>query len=106
MRRIFSVIGRKGLVLMAIIIFSSFTFIKYVFDKNDVIFSLLFDSLKQLHYSPENLDDAFSEKVFDLYINTNFNKQFLVQSDVDALKKYRTDIDDEITNQRHDFYQA
>ncbi len=106
MRRMFSAVGRRGLILLAVVIFSSFTFFRYVFDKNDVIFSLLFDSLKQFHYSPENLDDAFSEKVFDLYINTNFNKQFLLQTDVDALKKFRTDIDDQLNDQRHDFYQA
>jgi carboxyl-terminal processing protease len=99
-------ITRKALVIFSIVILSSFTLLKYVFDKNDVIFGLLFDSLKQVHYSPQKLDDTFSEKVFDLYLNNAFNKQFLLQSDIDELSKYKEDIDDEITTQRHDFYKA
>lgn len=83
---------------------SSFTIYKYVFDRNDVIFGLLFDSIKQMHYNPPKIDDSFSEKVFDLYIHTDFNKKFLLQSDIDVLNKYRHDIDDEINGQRQDFF--
>lgn len=97
---------KKILVGFSIAILFSFTIFKFVFDKNDVIVGLLFDSLKQAHYSPQKIDDAFSAKVFDLYINNAFNKQFLLQSDIDALTKYRLDIDDEINAQRHDFYKA
>lgn len=99
-------LSKKVMVVLLALLITSFTLIKYVFDKNDVIFGLLFDSLRQLHYSPENLDDKFSNKVFDLYINTSFNKQFLTQADVDALGRYRNDIDDEINTQRHDFFAA
>jgi carboxyl-terminal processing protease len=97
---------RKFLVLTSIIIFSSFSLYKYVFDKNDVIFGLLFDTLKQWHYSPGQVDDSFSEKVFELYINNAFNKQFLLQSDIDELSKYKRSIDDEIANQKQDFYKT
>ena len=99
-------ITKKILIIFSVVILSSFTLYKFVFDKNDVIVGLLFDSLKQAHYAPPALDDTYSEKVFDLYVNTAFNKQFLLQSDVDELTKYRHDIDDEIATQRHDFYAA
>jgi carboxyl-terminal processing protease len=96
---------KKTLLVFSVIALSSFAFIKYVFDKNDVIFELLFGSLNQNHYAPLKLDDSFSEKAFDLYLNDiDFNKKLLLQSDVDELGKYRRDIDDEIANQRHDFY--
>jgi carboxyl-terminal processing protease len=97
---------RKFILITGALALFSFTLFKFVFDKNDVIFGLLFDSLKQLHYSPETLDDKFSNKVFDLYVNTSFNKQFLQKSDIDELSKYRNDIDDQIASQRHDFYAA
>lgn len=106
MQKITSKITKKLLIVFGVVLISSFTVLKFVFDKNDVIVGLLFDSLKQAHYSPQKLDDAFSEKVFDLYINTGFNKQFLLQSDIDELSKYRRSIDDEIAAQRHDFYAA
>lgn len=96
----------KLMILLGLIILSSFTLFKYVFDRNDVIFSLLFDSLKQLHYSPNKVDDTFSEKVFEQYLNTDFHKKFLLQSDVDKLSMYKHDIDNQIVEQRQDFYKA
>jgi len=97
--------SKKALLILSIIILSSFTIIKYAFDKNDVIFELLFGSLNQNHYSPVKIDDAFSEKVFDLYIKRlDYSKKFLLQSDIDELAKSRRDIDNQILNQRHDFY--
>ena len=65
---------KKILVGFSIAILFSFTIFKFVFDKNDVIVGLLFDSLKQAHYSPQKIDDAFSAKVFDLYINNFYYK--------------------------------
>ncbi|MCC6372352.1 MAG: carboxy terminal-processing peptidase [Bacteroidia bacterium] len=100
----FNKITKKGLVVFGAIALSSFTLYKYVFDKNDVIFGLLFDSIRQVHFAPQKLDDAFSEKVFDQYINTDFNKRFLLQADIDELSKYKRDIDDEIANQRQDLF--
>ena len=105
MQNIASTITKKTAVIIAVIFLSSFTVGKYVFDKNDVIFELLFGSLNQNHYAPLKLDDAFSEKVFELYIKRlDYNKKFLLQSDVDELGKSRRDIDDQLLNQHHDFY--
>ncbi len=105
MQKLINKITTKTVILVGVIILSSFTFFKYVFDKNDVIFELLFGSLNQNHYAPVKLDDAFSEKVFELYIKRlDYNKKFLLQSDIDELAKSRRDIDDQLLNQRHDFY--
>ena len=105
MRPFMSKISKRVVLLSAIGILSSFTVIKYVFDKNDVIIELLFGNLNQYHYSPVALDDAFSEKVFDLYVKRlDYNKKFLLQSDIDALSKYKKDIDNQLLGQRHDFY--
>lgn len=105
MQKLINKITTKTVILLGVIILSSFTLFKYVFDKNDVIFELLFGSLNQNHYAPVKLDDAFSEKVFELYIKRlDYNKKFLLQSDIDELAKSRRDIDDQLLNQRHDFY--
>jgi len=106
MLTVISKITRKTLLVFSVVVLSSFMVVRYVFDKNDVIFELLFSSLNQAHYSPLKIDDKFSEKTFELYLNElDVNKKFLLQSDVDELGKYRHDIDDEIMSQRHDFYQ-
>jgi len=105
MQKNISKITRKTLLIFGVIILSSFSLLKYVFDKNDVIFELLFTNLNQYHYAPQKLDDAFSEKLFDIYLrNLDYNKKFLQQTDVDALSKYKKDIDDELQAQKHDFY--
>lgn len=59
----------------------------------------MIQQLNSRHYSPHNIDDDFSAKVFDLYIgNLDRNKRFFIQSDYDKLKQYRDKIDDEISN--------
>ncbi|MCE3259352.1 MAG: carboxyl-terminal protease [Bacteroidetes bacterium] len=105
MRKILSKVRLKTLLVGSAIVLSSFSAVKYVFDKNDVIFELLLGSLGANHLTPVKLDDAFSEKVYDLYMKRlDAGKKFLLQEDVDALSKYRREIDDQVQNQRHDFY--
>lgn len=105
MQRFLSRISLKGLVLALALGLSSFTLVRYVFDKNDVILELLFGNLNQFHYSPLKVDDQFSSKAFDLYLRRlDYSKKFLLKSDVDALSKYRTEIDDQLMSQKHDFF--
>jgi len=108
MVKLISKISKKTLLVFgSVVVLSSFVLHKYVFDRSDVIFELLFSAINQNHYSTLPIDDSFSEKAFDLYLDEiDANKKFLLQTDVDALGKYRHDIDDQITNQRHDFYQT
>lgn len=105
MQKVISKFSVKSLIIASVIALSSFTAFKYVFDKNDVIFELLLGSLGANHYNQVKIDDTFSEKVYDLYMKRlDAGKKFLIQEDVDALAKYRRDIDDQIQSQRHDFY--
>lgn len=105
MRKSILKFSRTSLIVVGIIVLSSFALVKYTFDKNDVIFELIFSSLNQRHYSPLKIDDAFSEKAFHAYLeDVDYNKKFLLQSDVDGLSKYKHEIDDQLLNQRHDFY--
>ncbi len=55
------------------------------------------EMLEEIHYSPKAIDDKFSKEVFNKYLNdVDIEKNILLQSDVDALGKYSTTIDDEI----------
>jgi len=105
MQKNISKITAKTFLFTSIIVICSFTGVKYLFDKNDIIFELLFGSLNQNHYSPVKIDDTFSEKLFDIYIKRlDYTKKFLLQSDIDELAKYRRDLDNQLLNQKHDFY--
>lgn len=105
MQKFVSKLSAKTMIIGGVLALSSFSAVKYVFDKNDVIFELILGSLGSNHYSPVKIDDAFSEKVYELYIKRlDYSKKFLLQSDIDALSKYRRDIDDQLNNHRHEFY--
>src|SRR5215203_4195122 len=56
--------------------------------------------LVQGHYNPKEINDDFSKKVFTKYLEQlDPEKTFLMQEDIEALKKYETSIDDEIKGQ-------
>jgi carboxyl-terminal processing protease len=107
MHKVIAQLGKKIVFVPLIIILSSFTVVKYVFDKNDVVLEILLGGLSQNHYTPIKIDDAFSEKVFDLYLKRiDGSKKFLLQSDVDEMMKNRRSIDDQIQTQNHLFYKV
>lgn len=57
------------------------------------------DMLKEVHYSPKKFDDEFSKNMFNRFLHTRYvdeAKNILLQSDIQALKKYETRLDDEI----------
>ncbi|HMO39311.1 MAG TPA: carboxy terminal-processing peptidase [Saprospiraceae bacterium] len=59
----------------------------------------------QLHYEPQPLDDAFSEKVYNLYLDRiDAGRRFLTQQDLKKLDKYRTRLDDEALAGNFDFF--
>jgi carboxyl-terminal processing protease len=72
--------------------------------KEQVISDVLVSSLTNWHYAPQDLDDEFSKRVFNLYLKTiDYNKRFLLKSDLELLRPYQTRIDDEIKRGTHNF---
>lgn len=93
----------KPLLLTAVVGLSSFTL--FYFSRNQIVLDLVMSGLGSAHYSPLKIDDAFSEKAFNLYLKrTDYSKKFLLQSDIDELAKYKKDIDDEVNNSTFEFY--
>jgi carboxyl-terminal processing protease len=53
--------------------------------------------LVEAHYSPKDINDDFSKKIFKKFLNDlDPDKDIFTQADFEALKKYETRIDDEI----------
>ncbi|MDP4686350.1 MAG: carboxy terminal-processing peptidase [Salibacteraceae bacterium] len=64
--------------------------------KDQVLMRSLMESLNAQHFLPKQIDDEFSKDAFRLYLERmDFNKRFLLASDVEAFKMYETRIDDE-----------
>lgn len=61
------------------------------------IMKLVGEMLSHGHYSPQDINDAFSKKIFKKYIaELDADKNIFLQSDIETLKKFETKIDDEI----------
>jgi carboxyl-terminal processing protease len=72
--------------------------------KEQVLVGTLVQGLSSAHYQPERIDDAFSKRVFDLYLKRiDYRKKFLTQADVAQLRQYETKIDDETKAGTHGF---
>lgn len=75
--------------------------------KYEQILKLVGEMLSQAHYSPQTINDVFSKKIFKKFMgDLDPEKNMYLQSDLDALKKYETKIDDEINGAPVEFFLA
>ncbi|MFK7983973.1 MAG: carboxy terminal-processing peptidase [Saprospiraceae bacterium] len=64
--------------------------------KEAILMQTVLAGLEQLHYAPYKIDDEFSNKVFDLYLERiDGNKRWLTQADVNQLAQYKDQLDDQ-----------
>lgn len=74
-------------------------------NKDKLILQVMTYVLERGHYDPVNIDDAFSENLFNEYLNSaDPLKGFLMQEDVDKLSKHKDLLDDQIKNISVDFF--
>lgn len=65
----------------------------------DLLVRVILENLKNFHYAPVQIDDKFSEKAFNNYMEMlDGNKRFFTQDDINELSKYKYTIDDESIN--------
>lgn len=75
--------------------------------KYEEILKLVGEMLKEGHFDPQKIDDAFSKKVFTKYMKQlDGDKAFFLQSDWNELKKFETRIDDEIKGAPVEYFLA
>ena len=74
-------------------------------EKESMIMHALLSVMDQVHFDPTEMDDKFSSKAFDLYLDAiDPYKRFLTQEEVDQLKVYKTQIDDQAKNRTLEFF--
>jgi carboxyl-terminal processing protease len=97
---------RNAFFLIGPLIFVAFGFYtKHQDLGEDILLRAINMNLQNAHYDPIKIDDDFSEKAFELYIdNIDANKRLLLQSDIDELSYFKTTIDDEIINGTYTFF--
>lgn len=73
--------------------------------KDKVLLTILKYVLVQGHYEPQQIDDAFSIKVYDEFLERlDPSKRYFLQSDIDEFSAYKTKIDDQINNEDLSFF--
>ncbi len=76
-------------------------------NKYEDILRLVGKMLAEAHYSPQNINDAFSKKVYKKFLgDIDPDKSLFLQSDFTNLKKYETRIDDELKGAPVEFFLA
>lgn len=74
-------------------------------EKDKLLLELLTFVLEKGHYSPVEINDDFSKKVYKKYLeNIDPTKRFFIQSDIDEFNKYEKAIDDMIKNKDLSFF--
>ena len=91
---------RNAFFLLGPLVFVAFGFYtKHQDLGEEILLRAINMNLQNAHYDPIAIDDDFSEKAFQLYIdNLDANKRLFLQSDIDELNYFKTTIDDEIIN--------
>lgn len=71
----------------------------------DLLVRVILENLKNYHYAPVEIDDSFSVKAFNYYIDDiDPAKRFMLASDVEQLSRYKYQIDDESRNGTYNFF--
>lgn len=90
----------KFLLLAMLIAFASCSFTTKSVENSDrdkMLIQLISYVLEQGHFDPQELNDAFSEKVFQDYLDQlDPFKRYFYKSDIKEFEAYRTQIDDQI----------
>ena len=74
-------------------------------DKNEVLLKLIMQSLNQGHYQSQIIDNNFSSKVFNHYLEQiDGSKKYLTGDDIKKLSKFKTEIDEQINEGSYEFF--
>ncbi|WP_282041252.1 carboxy terminal-processing peptidase [Winogradskyella flava] len=90
----------KFLLLALLIAFASCSFTSKTFDnpdKDKTLIELITYVLSNGHFNPQDINDAFSENVFEDYL-TQLDpfKRYFYESDIKEFEAYKTQLDDQI----------
>ena len=105
--RIFGLIVSGIISLVIYFEVSNFKFSSDEPNKDRLLVDLVSYVLDKLHYNPKIINDDFSLKVFDDFIDAvDSQKRFFLESDIQLLSEYKLLIDDQINSSDITFFNA
>lgn len=72
--------------------------------RRDLLVKVISFAVNSGHYNPGDINDKFSEKAYDIYIERiDFAKRFLLHEDIEALSIYKKELDDAMQEVNFEF---
>lgn len=94
------------LLPLCVLLTLAFCFRKTETTENPLSIAVL-QVLENYHYEPRDVNDEFSEKLFNLYVKRLDNsKRFFLKSDIDSLSIYKKLLDDEAKSGEYQYFEA
>jgi len=98
----------KVLFLAAFVAAASCSFTTKEFndpDKDKLLIDLISYVLEKGHYNPKDVDDVFSEQVYDDFVTAmDPLKRYFLASDIEEFSAYKTEIDDQLKKKELTFF--
>lgn len=92
-------------LLFGVLVFGAFYPRVNFKERESMILHAVMNFLDQAHFTPKAVDDTFSKKVFKNYLKSiDGAKRFLTQEDVNKLKPYELQIDDQANARTFEFF--
>jgi carboxyl-terminal processing protease len=93
-----------SLILVALV-FGAFYIPANNAEKEAILIKSIIANLDRFHFQPQKVDDNFSEKVYDLYMDRiDGNRRWLTQEDTDQLEEFEMKLDDEADAGTYEFF--
>ena len=74
-------------------------------DKDKFLLEIISYVIEKGHYDPKEMDDEFSENVFNSFIDAIDGQQrFFLKTDINNFKRYKHEIDDQLRSSNIDFF--
>ncbi len=84
---------------------TSFKSVENTDPKDKVLITILNYVLTQWHYHPQDINDSFSNNLFNSFIeDLDPTKRYFLQSDIDEFSKFKNDLDDQIKKEDVSFF--
>lgn len=83
--------------LVSLLLFTAAKYQQTNNDKEKLLVDVIMNGLAEVHFSKMDLNDDFSQKAYDLFIERmDFNKRFFIESDIREFSVHSKKIDDQI----------
>lgn len=100
---------KRILIILSLVLagigFWGFSFTEVTQDDERLLMTVMTKVLNENHYAKLELDDKFSERVFDLYLKRmDYNKMYFLKKDIKGFEGYRHRLDEDLIKADLSFY--